>query len=62
MSSENYLGNPNLKRANVNIEYTQEQIEEYIKCAKDPVYFIEKYIQIVNVDKGLVPFKDGQYI
>ena len=57
MSSENYLGNPNLKRSNVNIEYTQEQIEEYIKCAKDPVYFIEKYIQIVNVDKGLIPFK-----
>ena len=57
MSSENYLGNPNLKRGNVNIEYTQEQIEEYIKCAKDPVYFIEKYIQIVNVDKGLIPFK-----
>jgi len=57
VSSENYLGNPNLKRGNVNIEYSPEQIEEYIKCAKDPVYFIEKYIQIVNVDKGLVPFK-----
>ena len=55
--NENYLGNPNLKRSNVNINYTKEQLEEYIKCAKDPVYFIEEYIQIVNVDKGLVPFK-----
>lgn len=55
--NENYLGNPNLKRSNVNINYTKEQLEEYIKCAKDPVYFIQQYIQIVNVDKGLVPFK-----
>ena len=44
--NENYLGNPNLKRSNVNINYTKEQLEEYIKCAKDPVYFIEEYIQI----------------
>ena len=57
MNSENYLGNPNLKRGKVNIEYTQEQIEEYILCAKNPVYFIEKYIQIVNIDEGLIPFK-----
>ena len=46
--NENYLGNPNLKRSNVNINYTKEQLEEYIKCAKDPVYFIEEYIQIVK--------------
>jgi hypothetical protein len=52
-----YLGNQNLKPANVPIQFTQEQIEEYIKCSQDPNYFIEKYIKIVNVDKGLVPFK-----
>ena len=55
--NENYLGNPNLKRSNVNVEYTKEQVAEYIKCAKDPIHFIQEYIQIVNVDKGLVPFK-----
>ena len=54
--NENYLGNPNLKRSNVNVEYSKEQIAEYIKCAKDPIHFIQNYIQIVNVDKGLVPF------
>ena len=37
-----YLGNPNLKRANVQIEFTPEQIEQYARCMKDPVYFIEK--------------------
>lgn len=52
-----YLGNQNLKPANVPINFTQEQVEEYIKCSQDPNYFIEKYIKIVNVDKGLVPFK-----
>ena len=55
--NENYLGNPNLKRSNVNVEYTKDQIAEYIKCAKDPIHFIQEYIQIVNVDKGLIPFK-----
>lgn len=51
-----YLRNPNLKASNVKVGFTQEQIKEYIKCSKDPKYFIEKYIQIVSLDKGLVPF------
>ena len=54
--SETYLGNPNLKRSNVNIEFTEETVAEYIKCVKDPVYFIRNYVQIVNVDHGLMPF------
>lgn len=52
-----YRDNPLLKKAGVNVEYTQEQIQEYIKCSKDPVYFSERYIKIVNVDEGLMPFK-----
>ena len=51
-----YLRNPNLKASNVKVSFTQEQVEEYIKCGKDPVYFIEKYVQIVSLDKGLIPF------
>ena len=39
MSNDVYLGNPLLKKANTPIEFTQEQIEEYIKCKDDPVYF-----------------------
>ncbi len=54
--NEVYLGNPKLKRANVPIEFTEEQISEYIKCRQDPVYFAKNYIQIVSLDKGLVPF------
>ena len=51
-----YLGNPNLKRSNVEVEFTEDQVQEYIKCSQDPVYFFETYIKIVNVDEGLVPF------
>ena len=54
--SEAYLGNPNLKKVNTPVEYTQEQIVEYQKCAGDPIYFMEKYIRIVSLDEGLVPF------
>ena len=56
MSDNVYLGNPNLKKANTTIEFTQEEIAEFIKCKQDPVYFARKYIKIVSVDEGLVPF------
>ena len=56
MAHEVYLGNPNLKKANTPIEFTQENIVEFLKCKDDPVYFAREYIQIVSLDKGLVPF------
>ena len=57
MSDNVYLGNPNLKRANTQIQFSQENILEFVKCKEDPVYFARKYIQIVSLDKGLVPFR-----
>ena len=56
MSDNVYLGNPNLKKANTPIEFTEEQIVEFLKCKDDPVYFARKYIKIVSIDEGLVPF------
>ena len=56
-SKETYRDNPLLKKSGVKLEYTQEQVEEYIKCSKDPVYFAENYVTIVNVDVGLMKFK-----
>ena len=52
-----YRENPNLKRANVSIEFTKKQIQEYQKCMEDPVYFTENYVKIVSLDEGLIPFK-----
>ena len=56
MADDIYLGNPNLKKANTKIEFTQDQIEEFIKCKEDPVYFARNYIKIVSLDEGLVGF------
>jgi hypothetical protein len=57
MSDDVYLGNPNLKRANTPIEFTEENILEFVKCKNDPVYFAKNYIKIVTLDHGLQPFK-----
>jgi hypothetical protein len=57
MSDFTYLGNPNLKKANVQQEWTEDQVKEYAQCMKDPLYFIQKYVRIVSLDEGLVPFE-----
>ncbi len=54
--NEAYLGNQNLKRSNVKHSWTKEQVQEWMKCALDPEYFIERYIKIVNIDRGLINF------
>ena len=57
MSENAYLGNPNLKKVNTAVEYSEQEILEYQKCAGDPLYFMENYVRIVSLDEGLVPFK-----
>ena len=52
-----YLGNPNLKKANVAQEFSEEQILEFMKCAQDPVYFAKTYMKIVSLDEGLIQFQ-----
>jgi hypothetical protein len=52
-----YNNNSNLKGAGQNISYTEDQVKEYLKCAEDPVYFINTYCMIVTLDHGLQPFK-----
>ena len=61
MGAQHYLGNPNLKNSNVELEFSPEQVKELVKCATDPKHFIENYVQIVHVDHGLVPFKLYDY-
>ena len=54
--STTYLGNPNLKKTNTPVSFSKEDIEEYNKCSKDPLYFIQNFVTIVSLDHGLVPF------
>ena len=61
MATNFYQANPNLKAIGVNLQYTKEQIEEYIKCKEDPIYFIKNYIKIISLDKGLINFELFDY-
>ena len=57
MADDIYLGNPNLKKANTQTEFSVKQVQEFIKCKQDPIYFAKNYIKIVSLDEGLVHFK-----
>tara|TARA_B100001057_G_scaffold441507_1_gene476165 strand:- start:179 stop:1822 length:1644 start_codon:yes stop_codon:yes gene_type:complete len=57
MNEATYLGNPNLKKANVTQEWTKKELFEYKRCMDDPLYFIQTYVKIVSLDEGLIPFK-----
>lgn len=56
-NNDSYNGNSNVKRDGVIHNFTQEEIQEYIKCSQDPAYFARTYCKVINLDKGLVPFK-----
>jgi len=51
---KHYLGNPHLKRINMPMQLTEDQVREFVKCAADPIYFIENYVKIITLDKGFV--------
>ena len=55
--SENYLGNPLLKKANTAIEWTEEMMIEFLRCKEDPVYFAQNHVKIVSLDEGLTQFR-----
>lgn len=56
-----YNNNRNLKAAGVQVPFTQEQVQEYVKCSRDPIYFIRKYAKIVSLDDGVVNFDPFPY-
>jgi hypothetical protein len=48
---KSYLGNQNLKKSGVKVNWTKDLIKEYAKCQNDPIYFIQKYIKVINIDQ-----------
>lgn len=58
---QGHRGNKNLKRAGEKISFTAENIDEWIKCKDDPIYFINTYCKIISLDDGLIPFKTFEY-
>lgn len=61
MPTNFYNANPNLKSVGVNIPYTPEQLQEYVRCKQDPIHFIKTYIKIISLDKGIIPFELYDY-
>jgi hypothetical protein len=55
-TNDHYLGNINVKRDGVQHNFTEEEVKEYLKCSKDPTYFCKKYLKVISLDEGLVPF------
>ena len=51
-----YLGNPNIKRDGIEQSWAADDIREYAKCMKDPVYFAREYLKVISLDEGLVDF------
>jgi hypothetical protein len=49
-----YDGNSNIKKAGVQIEYSEEQIQEIIKCKNDLLYFASNYVYVIHPDRGKV--------
>lgn len=45
-----------LRKAGHQIPMTEGRMQEWLRCATDPVYFIETYWKIVHPDRGLIPF------
>ena len=54
--NEAYLGNPNLKPSRQAVAFTKEQVDEYVKCSDDPIYFMKNYMKIVQLDRGVISF------
>jgi hypothetical protein len=55
-----YEGRQFLKKGNIVFEYTDEEIQELARCAKDIVYFAEKYA-VVMTDEGIQQVKLRDY-
>ena len=45
-TTDQYLGNPNLKKAHTSSRFTKKQIKEVMSCLESPKYFIENYLKI----------------
>ena len=56
-NSVGYNANPLLPLASTQVSLTADELKEYIACSQDPVYFIQNYVKIVHVDRGIIKFK-----
>jgi hypothetical protein len=60
-SSQGYNGNPLLPLPNAQVALSASELQEYIKCQGDPVYFISNYVKITQVDEGIIKFQPWKF-
>jgi hypothetical protein len=60
-NNQGYRNNSKLKPPGIQLNYTEEELKEYVKCSKDPVYFCSKYVKVKTLDKGVMPFELYDY-
>jgi hypothetical protein len=56
-----YNGNPNLPLPTEDIVLSASELNEYVKCMNDPIYFIATYVKITQVDEGIVKFHPWKF-
>jgi len=59
--SQYYNNNPKVKAEGVTHQYTQQELKDFAKCIDDPCYFINNFVKVTSIDKGIVPFKMFPY-
>jgi hypothetical protein len=55
------MSDDGLKKPNSKTSYSQEQLLDLVRCANDPLFFVEKYVKIQHPTKGAVPFVPFEY-
>lgn len=56
-----YNGNPNLPLPTEDYTLAESELEEYVKCLNDPLYFIANFVKITQVDEGIITFKPWKF-
>lgn len=51
-----YMGTAQVKNDGIQLQMTDFQVNEYLRCMRDVKYFAVNYIKVINLDRGLVPF------
>lgn len=46
-----------LKTPNQPTSYTSAQLQEFVSCSRDPLYFMENYIYIQHPTRGKIQFE-----
>ncbi|MGL5692047.1 MAG: hypothetical protein ACRDD8_14690 [Bacteroidales bacterium] len=48
-----FANDPELRAADLNFDWTNEELAEYVRCSQDCVYFVQKYCKFLT-DRGRV--------